>query len=229
MNIIIVACCLEERHQIIELFGVASNFYLINSISCFEQKSSIHSILKSHIDYIFVGANCNKNVMELIKYEIKGALSKPEIIWLYDKRDKELPIFSDLENNDKRVLISHSKTPSIYNKIVFRHKNNHYKIKLDEIFYFEKLNKNLNIRLENKKIDVGRVALKKMKEEITDTRFNQCNQSFIVNMSKMKSIEHNSHGLILTFYNIQDHVYITDNYKQQIIERFRGKNHIIGQ
>jgi DNA-binding LytR/AlgR family response regulator len=85
-------------------------------------------------------------------------------------------------------------------KIIYiEHKKNYYKIRTKDILYIEKIGKNVYIKDVKRKVDIGRIAIKEIKEKLNGEFFCQANQSTLINIAKVASIENNEFGLDAVF------------------------------
>ena len=229
MNIALLFSSDELKVNLIKQF---KNLYGNNTIydlsfSCIDNLFDL--IGKIHINFIIMDYLYKVRSASIINTKIKTLSPDTQILWVSDKNFKSL-FFKSSKSNENYSDFNFQKND--YNNIspqilFFAYKNSRYKICEKDIFYFEMQNKNLYIRLSDRKINVGRVTLKTIKSKINSTVFCYCNQSFIININKVNTVENNSHGQIITFSSINDHVYVTSKYKSKIIKSFTKTDNII--
>ena len=136
-----------------------------------------------------------------------------------------LDYISKYNSYDKRLQQSIEKSLQILNKsrvLIYKYNYVSYRIDFDEILYIEKLHneKKSIINIENgSKLEIT----KTIKEIISmlDNSFSMVNQSCIVNIDKITSIDVTNN--IITLKNNTKINKISNNYKKTLIEKFKDK------
>jgi DNA-binding LytR/AlgR family response regulator len=109
-------------------------------------------------------------------------------------------IFCNRSHNDNTVLI-------IKNKYVL------YSINLEDIYYFEKDNKKIKIRTNNKTLTFYGSFIELENLICKNSFFCRCHKSFIVNYNKILLIDKDE----IFFNNIKDVINVSSNYKDYLV------------
>ena len=226
---------IEEHIQILEKY--VQNYCKKNSIKNYILKTTsgletIEICKKNSFDIIFLDIGLNDIDGIKVAKDIRKQDNNVLIIFVTAHTDYTIEAFENFAFNyilkpidEKKLFKIMNKAIKMINDIKFAIENNrYYKVnkngKISKIFYhdilfFEKKQKNVIIYTEKTTISF-KETFKQLENEIDMIYFVKCHQGYIVNSSKIQTI--NKSQIIL--YNYDKPINISRKYKDYISKRF---------
>lgn len=226
MNIILLQLDNEIDVEMINSIKKIFNKCMIINISYINLNILFNLSKNILIDYVLVEDLYNDNYKKKILNELKEISQNTKVIWI--NKTRIVDVINRIYTYPQQIKENNEdfKQRDFSKNLLLGYKNNYYRIDPSEIYYIEIIDKNIYIKLLNKKINVGRISIKNFKKRLNADVFCQCNQSFLSNISKVRSIEHIDYGYILSFINISENIYLSDKYRISVIKKFMSQKNV---